>query len=81
MLPDEAIDEATRVSGACDMFLSIGTSSVVYPAAMLPELALRSGATVVEINPDETPLSKLATFSLRGPSGVVLPQLLRAAFT
>jgi NAD-dependent deacetylase len=80
MLPDGAIDEAMRVSGACDLFLSIGTSSVVYPAAMLPELALRSGATVVEINPGETPLTNLATFSLRGASGVVLPELLRAAF-
>jgi NAD-dependent deacetylase len=78
-LPDGAIDEATRVSSACDVFLSVGTSTVVYPAAMLPEIALRNGATVIEINPDETPLTSSATFSLRGLSGVILPQLLRAA--
>ncbi len=78
-LPESAINEAMRVSSACDLFLSIGTSSVVYPAAMLPEIALRIGAPVVEINPDATPLTPKATFSLRGPSGVVLPELLRAA--
>ena len=78
-LPEAAINEAMHASGACDVFLSIGTSSVVYPAAMLPEIALRIGATVVEINPDETPLTPTATFSLRGPSGVVLPELLRVA--
>jgi NAD-dependent deacetylase len=78
-LPEAAINEAMRASSACDLFLSIGTSSVVYPAAMLPEIALRTGATAVEINPDETPLTPNVTFSLRGPSGVVLPELLRAA--
>lgn len=78
-LPETAINEAMRASGACDVFLSIGTSSVVYPAAMLPEIALRAGATVVEINPDATPLTPNASFSLRGPSGIVLPDLLRAA--
>jgi len=77
-LPEAGLNEAMRASGACDVFLSIGTSSVVHPAAMLPEIALRSGATVVEINPDETPLTANATFSLRGPSGIVLPELLRA---
>ncbi len=78
-LPDEAITTARRVSDACDVFLSVGTSSLVYPAAMLPEMALRRGATVVEINPDETPLTASATFSLRGEAGIVLPALLRAA--
>ena len=78
-LPEAAINEAMRASSACDLFLSIGTSSVVHPAATLPEIALRAGATVVEINPDETPLTPNVTFSLRGPSGVVLPEILRAA--
>jgi len=77
-LPEAALNEAMHASGECDVFLSVGTSSVVYPAAMLPEIALRVGATVIEINPDETPLTRTATFSLRGPAGVVLPELLRA---
>ena len=77
-LPADAISTAMSVSDACDVFLSVGTSSVVYPAAMLPEMALRRGATVIEINPDETPLTASATYSLRGPAGVVLPELLCA---
>jgi NAD-dependent deacetylase len=78
-LPEGAIHTAMRAVDTCDVLLSVGTSSVVYPAAMLPEMALRRGATVIEINPDETPLTASATFSLRGPAGVVLPALLRSA--
>jgi NAD-dependent deacetylase len=77
-LPEGAFESAEMKSRECDLFLSIGTSSVVYPAAMLPEIALNSRAAVIEINPDETPLTNLATFSLRGPSGVILPELVRA---
>jgi NAD-dependent deacetylase len=77
-LPAGAFETAEMKLRECDVFLSIGTSSVVYPAAMLPEIALNSRATIIEINPDETPLTNLATFSLRGPSGVILPELLRA---
>jgi NAD-dependent deacetylase len=76
-LPEDAWNEAARASAACQVFLSIGTSSLVYPAAALPEIALRNGATVVEINPDETPLTRYATHVLRGPSGTILPQLLQ----
>ena len=76
-LPEGAFETAEMKARECDVFLSIGTSSVVYPAAMLPEIALQSRATVIEINPDETPLTNLATFSLRGASGAVLPALLR----
>ena len=77
-LPEGAFEAAERHVGLCDVFFSIGTSSVVYPAALLPEIAFRSRAVVVEINPDDTPLTPLAKFPLRGNSGVVLPQLLKA---
>ena len=77
-LPEDAFATAEMKARKCDVFFSVGTSSVVYPAAMLPEIALNSRATVVEINPDETALTPFATQSLRGPSGVVLPELLRA---
>ena len=77
-LPEGAFEAAERHVRQCDVFFSIGTSSVVYPAALLPEIAFRSRAVVVEINPDDTPLTPLATFSLRGNSGVVLPELLKA---
>lgn len=77
-LPADAIDAAAKASKACDAFLSVGTSSVVYPAALLPQFALRSGAVVVEINPEPTPLTPKATFSLRGRAGEVLPALVEA---
>jgi NAD-dependent deacetylase len=53
---------------------------MVEPAASLPYVATQFGARVVEINPIETPLSPFANHVLRGPSGVVLPDLLLAAF-
>lgn len=73
----EAAIEAFREA---DLALVVGTSSVVYPAAALPGVAKSAGALVVEINPDETPLSGEADVVLRGPSGVVLPELERLAF-
>jgi NAD-dependent deacetylase len=73
--PMLAADEAAE---DCDVFLSIGTSSLVYPAAGLAETALVAGAKVIEINPNRTDLSPAADFVLGGPSGVLLPRLLEA---
>ena len=61
------------------LVLVAGTSSVVYPAAALPEIASAAGAYVVEINPETTGLSALADERLRGPAGEILPELARAA--
>jgi NAD-dependent deacetylase len=76
MLPEGTLAAAMDAAARCQVFLSIGTSSLVYPAAALPERALEAGAVVVEINPSETPLTPRATYALRGPAGVVLPILL-----
>lgn len=76
-LPEVALNRALAASRRCEVFLAIGTSSQVYPAASLPLEALASGAMVVEINPDDTPLSRRATHVLRGPAGVILPELVR----
>jgi NAD-dependent deacetylase len=59
-LPETEIARAATASTTCDVFFSIGTSTIVYPAAALPFEALRAGATVVEINPQPTPLTMLA---------------------
>jgi len=75
MLPAGILRAAEQAAASAEVFLSIGTSSLVYPAADLPFAALRAGATVVEINPQPTPLSSQVTFSLNGPAGVVLPAL------
>ena len=74
-LPADAIDAAVQAATACDVFLSVGTSTVVQPAASLPFKALYNDATVVEINPDATPLTDHADHVLRGPAGEVLPAL------
>jgi NAD-dependent deacetylase len=76
-LPADALRAAIEASRSCDVFFSIGTSGLVEPAASLPYDALRHGATVVEVNPDETPLTPHATFVLRGPAGEMLPALVR----
>ena len=79
-LPEDAIARAYRAAEACDLFLSIGTSAVVYPAADLAHAARRSGAKVAEINAQPTPLSAAADWSVLGKSGEVLPALVERAF-
>jgi NAD-dependent deacetylase len=80
MLPPGALEVASEAARGCDLFLSIGTSSFVHPAASLPYEALEGGAVLAEINPNETPLTQHADYPLRGPAGEVLPTLLREAF-
>lgn len=75
-LPEDALTEAVDAMEACDLLLVVGTSGLVYPASQLPQIAKRAGARVIEINPQSGPLSPLADICLRGPSGVILPQLL-----
>ncbi len=77
-LPAAELEAASEAARLCDVFLSVGTSGLVYPAASLPYEALKSGATVVEVNPDPTPLSALADFAVRGRAGEVLPRLVAA---
>ncbi len=74
-LPEEVLTQAWQEAGRCDVMLVIGTSALVQPAASLPLVALRAGATVVEINPSETPLTPVVPFSLHGPAGEILPVL------
>ncbi len=75
LLPQDAIDRAEREVKNASVLFSVGTSSVVWPAAGLPLIAREAGAYVVEINPEETPLTRHAHESLRGRSGDLLPQL------
>src|SRR5580692_5711110 len=71
-MPEPEMRQAMTASTHCDFFFSIGTSTVVFPAAALPAEALQSGATVVEINPQPTPFTAQAHFALAGAAGVVL---------
>ena len=80
MLPADAIEAAERAARECDVFFSIGTSVAVFPAAQLPHAACRAGATVIEINKDRTLLSAVATLSIQGAAGEILPRLVDAAW-
>lgn len=80
MLPPQAIEAAWQAARSCDLFFSIGTSGLVEPAASLPFVALRHGAVVVEINLDPTPLTSATTYAFAGPSGEILPALLKATW-
>jgi NAD-dependent deacetylase len=75
-LPQHVWRDAEAAARAADLFLVIGTSAVVYPAAGLAYLAKSSGARVVEINIEETALSDGIDSFLQGPSGELLPQLI-----
>ncbi len=76
-LPVDALEEAMDAAENCDLFLVVGTSGVVYPAASLPQVARSHGALVVEINPEETPITPLAIWSLRGKAGEISRLLAR----
>jgi NAD-dependent deacetylase len=72
---DPADLAAALAACECDIFLTIGTSAVVYPAAGLVQEAKRRGAFTVEINPDETPASHAVDLCIREAAETVLPRL------
>jgi NAD-dependent deacetylase len=80
ILPPRAVADAETAARSADFMFSIGTSAVVFPAAQLPLIALESGAMVVEINKDRTPLTGVVTFSLLGRAAEILPRLLDATW-
>lgn len=80
-LPPLALSRAQEAASSCDVFLSIGTSNVVEPAASLPWTAARQGAVVAVINTtDEGQRFGERIHHLTGPSGDVLPALVRAVW-
>jgi NAD-dependent deacetylase len=79
-LPADALRAAEDAARRCQIMLVVGTSAEVYPAAALPGYAKSAGATIVEINPNPTPLSDAADYVLRAPAAVVLPALVAAAW-
>jgi NAD-dependent deacetylase len=81
LLPREALDRAWAAAETCDVFLSIGTSNLVEPAASLPWIAARRGVPVAVVNTSgENQLTGARIFHLLGPAGTVLPALLEAAW-
>ena len=69
------LERAQVAAAGADAFLAVGTSLGVYPAAALPEIAVRAGATLAILNADETPFDPQAEFVFRDRLGQVLPAL------
>ncbi|MFP4496652.1 MAG: SIR2 family NAD-dependent protein deacylase [Vulcanimicrobiota bacterium] len=74
-LNQKVLEQAFKKAMDCDVFLTIGTSALVQPAASLPLIAARGGAKTVEINPDSTPLSLVLDVSVRGNAAKVLDEV------
>jgi len=78
-LPEKELRFATEAAVDCDVFLTIGTSGQVYPAAQLPLIAKQQGgAMLIEINPEPSALASMVDECICSPSGEVLPRLLDA---
>lgn len=74
-LPLEVLDRSQRAARACEVFLAVGSSLVVEPAASLPLLAKQSGAKLIILNRTETPLDSIADLVIRDEIGRTLPRL------
>ena len=75
-IPEEALARSCAAAADSDVFLSVGTSSLVYPAAGLADIARHNGAVLVEVNPNPTMQASNFYFALAGKSGEILPELL-----
>ena len=77
-LDPKNLSDSFAAAEKADVFLVIGTSGLVQPAASFPLVAKKSGAKLIEFNPEQTPLSRDADIFLAGASGLLLPRLLKA---
>lgn len=75
-LPENIWDQSVEATKTADLFFVIGTSAVVHPAAGLVYLAKSSGAKIVEINVDDTPVSSTVDLCWRASAAEALPALL-----
>ena len=74
-IPAGVLDLCFRETERCDCMMVVGTSATVYPAASFPETVRQRGGCLIELNPNETPLSGLSDVVLRAPTGESLPRL------
>jgi len=74
-LDERVLDDAVRAAERAEVCLVIGTSGVVQPAASLAGVAREAGGRVVEVNPDETPLTRLADVAVRLPAARAVPRI------
>ena len=80
-MPPAQFEAARNAAVACDVFISVGTSNVVEPAASLPWISATHGATVIVVNPSmEGQRRGPSILPIEGPAGVMLPRLIAEAF-
>lgn len=80
MLPSDIWKKSVAASEQCDLMIVVGTSGIVYPAADLPYIAEKSGATIVQVNPTITSLNSVAAYNLHGKAGEILSKLYDETF-
>eukprot|EP00850_Spirogloea_muscicola_P007073 SM000035S13053 [mRNA] locus=s35:126889:129061:+ [translate_table: standard] len=75
-LDDMVSERAYEAARQSDIFIIVGTSAVVQPAAGYAKVAYMGGATLAEFNIEDTPISSSCQYTFRGPSADVLPEIL-----
>lgn len=78
-LDPAVLERAFSWAEAADVCLVIGTSGVVQPAAGLATITRETGGTIIEVNPDVTPLTREAAVSIRGTAGAIVPRIVPGA--
>lgn len=78
MPAQEDFERSVSALAVCEAILVVGTSGMVYPAAGFPAMAKKSGAKVVEVNPDETPITAYADVFVKAPAGEALPLIVES---
>jgi NAD-dependent deacetylase len=77
MIPQEALWRSRQVSRDCDLMLVVGTSAVVQPASLMPLIAKESGAKVIEVNPESTPLTgNISDYLIKGKGGEIMNRII-----
>lgn len=77
-IPEDAFRRAHEASLQCRLMLVIGTSAVVYPAAGMPQIAKKNDASIIEINPEPTPLTGyISDYIIIGKAGDILPAIVK----
>ncbi len=74
-LPRREWEFATQAAGAAELFLVIGTSALVQPAASLPMIAKQSGARLIEVNPEPTSITRFADLAIQGKAAEIFGAL------
>jgi NAD-dependent deacetylase len=75
-IPSLALQRSHEIAATCDIMLVVGTSAEVQPAAYIPAVAKSSGAKIIEINPESTPLTgSVGDIFLKGKAGHIMKRL------